>query len=119
MKVLRTVLVLVLGIGFVVRIGADVTGPPRALPPRAAVASAHPAATAAGRAVLESGGNAFDAAIAVAAALAVVEPYSSGIGGGAFFLVHRAADGKTTMIDARERAPAAATSRYVSRFENG
>lgn len=78
-------------------------------PGAAAVASAHPLATAAGREVIEAGGNAFDAAIAVAAALAVVEPYSSGIGGGGFFLLHRAADGKDVMIDAREMAPGAAT----------
>lgn len=77
-------------------------------PPAAAVASAHPLATAAGREVLDAGGNAFDAAIAVAAALAVVEPYSSGIGGGGFFLLHRAQDQREVMIDAREMAPGAA-----------
>ena len=71
----------------------------------AAIASAHPLATAAGRAMLERGGNAFDAAIAVSAALAVVEPYSSGLGGGGFFLLHRASDGHQVMIDARETAP--------------
>lgn len=80
-------------------------------PGRAAIASAHKLATQAGFKVLDEGGNAFDAAVAVAAALSVVEPQSSGIGGGGFFLLHRAADGKNVMLDARETAPAAVSSR--------
>ena len=72
---------------------------------QAAIASAHPLATQAGIKILEQGGNAFDAAIAVTATLAVVEPYSSGIGGGGFYLLHQAARNKYIMLDARERAP--------------
>jgi gamma-glutamyltranspeptidase/glutathione hydrolase len=73
-----------------------------------AVASAHPLATEAGLMVLQAGGNAFDAAVAMSAALAVVEPYGSGLGGGGFWLLHRARDGHQVMIDGRERAPFAA-----------
>jgi len=72
---------------------------------REAIASGHPLATEAGMGVLAQGGNAFDAAVAVAAALAVVEPYTSGLGGGGFFLLHRASDGFEVMVDARETAP--------------
>ena len=77
-------------------------------PPGQAVASAHPAATQAGLDVLNQGGNAFDAAVAVSAALAVVEPFGSGLGGGGFWLLHRASDGKQVMVDGREVAPNAA-----------
>ena len=76
-----------------------------ALAQGAAVASAHPLATRAGHEILEQGGNAFDAAVAVAAVLAVVEPYSSGLGGGGFWLLHRARDAHQVMIDSREVAP--------------
>ena len=78
-------------------------------PGKAAIASAHPLATQAGMEVLTKGGNAFDAAVAVSAALAVVEPNGSGPGGGGFYLLHRASDGKQVFVDAREVAPAAAT----------
>ncbi|WP_394560300.1 gamma-glutamyltransferase [Aquipseudomonas alcaligenes] len=79
------------------------------LPQQAAVASAHPAATVAGLETLALGGNAFDAAVAMAAALAVAEPYGSGIGGGGFFLLRQAGKKPTyRFIDARERAPQAA-----------
>jgi gamma-glutamyltranspeptidase/glutathione hydrolase len=80
-------------------------------PPTAAIASAHPLATEAGLLMLKQGGNAFDAAIAVTATLAVVEPYSSGIGGGGFWLLHRASDGMQIMVDGREKAPALAHRR--------
>ena len=78
-------------------------------PGRAAIASAHPAATVAGQETLALGGNAFDAAVAISAALAVVEPYGSGLGGGGFFLLREAGDApRYRFIDARERAPLAA-----------
>ncbi|MFW5969890.1 MAG: gamma-glutamyltransferase [Halofilum sp. (in: g-proteobacteria)] len=73
------------------------------------IASSHPLATEAGREVLEAGGNAFDAAVAVSAALGVVEPYGSGLGGGGFWLLHEADGDRDVMIDGRERAPLAAT----------
>ena len=73
-----------------------------------AVSAADPRAQAAGEAMLAQGGNATDAAIAVMLALTVVEPQSSGIGGGGF-LVRGAADGSVTTYDGRETAPAGAT----------
>ncbi|MFV2032794.1 MAG: gamma-glutamyltransferase [Gammaproteobacteria bacterium] len=70
-----------------------------------AVVSAHPLATQAGIEILANGGNAFDAAIAVTSTLAVVEPYSSGLGGGGFYLLHQQQANRQVMLDARERAP--------------
>ncbi|MDQ3229070.1 MAG: gamma-glutamyltransferase [Pseudomonadota bacterium] len=78
-------------------------------PPGAAIASQHALATDAGFATLRAGGNAFDAAVTVSSVLSVVEPISSGLGGGGFFLLHDAKSGKDVFIDARETAVAAAT----------
>ena len=75
---------------------------------RVAIASAHPVATAAGFEIIGKGGNVFDAAVAISATLAVVEPSGSGLGGGGYWLLHRAQDGFETMIDGREKAPLAA-----------
>jgi len=65
-----------------------------------AIASAHPLATEAGIEILASGGNAFDAAIAVTSTLAVVGPYSSGIGGRGFYLLHQQKANRQVMLDA-------------------
>ena len=82
---------------------------PAARPPGAAIASAHELATQAGLDTIRDGGNAFDAAVTVSAVLSVVEPISSGLGGGGFFLLHDARTGKDLFLDAREIAPEAAT----------
>ncbi len=73
-----------------------------------AVASAHPLATNAGLKILAAGGNAFDAAVAVAAVLGVVSPYHSGLGGSGFWLLHIEKDNKNIFIDGRGTAPLAA-----------
>ncbi len=75
---------------------------------RGMVVASEPQAARAGLAMLERGGNAVDAAIATAFALAVTQPFSAGLGGGAFLLI-RTADGQVIALDARETAPAAAT----------
>jgi len=71
------------------------------------VVSSQEGASRAGLAMLEAGGNAVDAAVAVAFAVGVTQPFSAGIGGGGFLLI-RLADGRVVALDARETAPAAA-----------
>ena len=82
---------------------------PAAHPPGGAIASGHALATEAGLEMLRAGGNAFDAAVAVSSTLSVVEPISSGLGGGGFFLLHDAKSGRDVFLDARETSPESAT----------
>lgn len=76
------------------------------------IAAAHPLAVEAGYDVLARGGSAADAAVAVQAMLTLVEPQSSGLGGGGFVLYWNAATGTLSSLDARERAPEAADEGY-------
>ena len=87
------------------------------------VCAAHPAAARAGLDMLQIGGNAIDAALAISFTLGVVEPYASGLGGGGFMTIWladndagspaaRLANGRVLCLDFRERAPAAATSEH-------
>lgn len=110
---------LVAPLALVLSLGACATDSQTALRPAAApsettryergiVSAADPRAAEAGAAMLRKGGSATDAAIAVMLALTVVEPQSSGLGGGGFYL-HTTPDGHIDTIDGRETAPAAAT----------
>jgi len=74
------------------------------------VAVSHPLAAEAGAGVLRTGGNAIDAAAAIQFVLNVVEPQSSGIGGGGFMMIYLAAENRVVIVDSRETAPAAATA---------
>ncbi|WP_292112265.1 gamma-glutamyltransferase family protein [Brevundimonas sp.] len=88
---------------------ASQTAAPRERPRQAMVAAANPAAVEAGLDILRQGGSAIDAAVAVQAMLGLVEPQSSGIGGGAFIMHFAAATGEVDAYNGRETAPAAAT----------
>ena len=105
-RVLRVSLVSLVALLFVAPLSAIAA---EKAPGKAAIASANPLASQAGLEILAKGGNAFDAAVAVAGALAVVEPSGSGLGAGGFIMIHRASDSLNVMIDAREKAPGAST----------
>ena len=91
---------------------------PAAAPARGPfVSAANPLAVEAGLKVLNAGGSAVDAAVAIQAVLGLVEPQSSGLGGGAFMMHFDAATGDITAYDGRETAPASATPELF--FENG
>src|SRR5690606_9272748 len=81
---------------------------------RAMVAAADRRAVEAGLEALRAGGSAVDAAIAVHAVLGLVEPQSSGLGGGGYMVVHDRGTGRTLSLDGREAAPAAATADYFT-----
>ena len=81
--------------------------------PAAGVTAANPLAVQAGIDILKAGGSAVDAAVAVQAMLGLVEPQSSGLGGGAFLMHFEAGTGTITMFDGREVAPAAATAQLL------
>ncbi|RRN65934.1 gamma-glutamyltransferase [Caulobacter sp. 602-1] len=78
-------------------------------PAKGMVAAANPLAVEAGLRVLRDGGSAVDAAVAIQAVLGLVEPQSSGLGGGAFMVFYDAKTGKVTAYDGRETAPAGAS----------
>ncbi len=73
------------------------------------MAAAHPVGSAAGKEMLDAGGNAVDAVVATAFTMAVVGPYHSGLGGGGFAIVHLAKDGSDVAFDFREVAPGKAS----------
>ena len=87
----------------------DATGSVAIVKPPAGVAAAHPIAVEAGLEILRAGGSAVDAAVAVQAALGLVEPQSSGLGGGAFLMHYDAQTKRVTAYDGREAAPRGAT----------
>ena len=72
---------------------------------KGAVVTSNALATEAGEKILAEGGNAYDAATTISAMLSVVEPFASGLGGGAFWLIYDAKSKEYKMLDARETAP--------------
>ena len=109
----RLVLLLLCGLAFGLAQARDAVVAKRFM-----VAAAHPLAAEAGYEVLKRGGSAVDAAVAVQMVLGLVEPESSGIGGGAFMLHWSAAEKKLRTYDGRETRPSRGKTRQVSELEN-
>ncbi len=99
--------------GNAIRTDRDATGT------EGVVASSNFYASRVGLDILKQGGNAIDAAIATAYAIGVVEPFTSGLGGGGFMLIHFAETGEDVFIDFRERAPGLATPAMWPMDEDG
>ena len=115
-RAIRSRMVFAASVAFVTSLAACAPAPRAPYPiaeahPGAGVAAASPAAVEAGLAVLRDGGNAVDAAVAVQAVLGLVEPQSSGIGGGGFLMYYDAITHDITMMDGRETAPMRASPR--------
>ena len=108
-RFLAAAVVSVSAVGVASAVGADDQEFASASTSREMVVTANPLATDAAERVLQTGGTAADAAVAAQTVLGLVEPQSSGIGGGAFVVYYDAASDTTTTIDAREKAPSAAT----------
>jgi gamma-glutamyltranspeptidase/glutathione hydrolase len=98
----------------IVAIAVIAAGGTAAAAERQMVVAAHPLAADAGIEVLRDGGNAVDAMVAIQAVLGLVEPQSSGLGGGAFLVYYDAASGELTTFDGRETAPQAAEGDYFT-----
>ena len=109
MKELKTFTGLTIAFGLMVSPAAAQELPSAVTTEREMIVTANPLATAAGAKILQTGGTAADAMVAAQAVLGLVEPQSSGLGGGAFVLYYDAASGELTTFDAREKAPSSAT----------
>ncbi len=110
-RFLRLLLSACLGVAVLHSGAAQARAKPPTRPParHGMVVAANPLAAEAGLKVLQAGGSAADAAVAIQAVLSLVEPQSSGIGGGAFMVLYDARTGRTTAYNGREMAPSAAT----------